>query len=148
LRLLEVSDVDEEPTWCEPVEFLATLPQVIKVVREIPGVDGHSYWLAELAHSLVLTTGQNISHLVIAPIFNGTSVEAGVVSLDEATRALVPQLFGPRWGDALHRGRCIVLRVGYVLDRSLLSDQELALSKATYVATALAEALTDSDSAD
>jgi hypothetical protein len=141
LKLIEVSNVDEEPSWRSPSELLARLPLEITILRDIPGADVQVYWLAEMTRPLGLAEGKSITHLVVAPMFGGDFVRAGVVTLDAGKPVLWRHIFGRRWGDIIDGGQHIAIRIGYVLDQSLVNDRELVLTKATYVATVLAEAL-------
>jgi len=93
----------------------------VTLLRELHGPDRPDYWLGALSQPVhwVSEAGGSfeVTHIVLASQWEGTRVRAGVTRLP--------------------------VGIAYVLDPSLLDDEQLDVSKISYVATGVAD---DADS--
>jgi len=93
------------------------LPLRVTVLREIPGPDRPDYWLGKLEEPFRWTSKEDgdfeISYLVLAAQWDDTGVSPGITRLP--------------------------VGIAYVIDDSLIDDDELGLDKIRYVAHAVAD---------
>ena len=106
---LTITSVDYAPR-----DLHEQVPIVVDLIREIPGDDRPDYWLAALKTPirwLVENHVREVTHLVIAARWEGTTIGAGAQSLP--------------------------IGIAYVTDQSVLDDEHLDLAKCAYVAIGL-----------
>lgn len=97
-----------------PGDLYAQVPIVVDLVRQIPGDDRPDYWLGALKtpiHWLVENHVREVTHLVVAARWEGTTIAAGAQSLP--------------------------IGIAYVTDQSVLNDAHLNLATCAYVAIGL-----------
>jgi len=74
-------------------------------------------------------------------MFSGDFIQSEGVALTPENREFVHALFGEEWSALIGAGKCIVVRLAYVVDPSLTNDANLTFSKCLYVGAAVAEAV-------
>ncbi len=98
-----------------PGELHEQTPFEIKLLRQIPGSDRPDYWLGELTNQLRWIKDNHerfITHVVVASRWVGTTIEPKVKDLP--------------------------IGISYVLDSSILTDEQLDFDKCAYVAIGIA----------
>lgn len=94
-----------------PGDLYDQVPIVADLIREIPGEDRPDYWIAKVQHPITWLKDnipQEITHLILAARWQGTSIAPGVENLP--------------------------VGIAYVTDLSLLDDGHLDFKKCAYVA--------------
>jgi hypothetical protein len=87
----------------------------VDLVRQIPGPDRPDYWIAALEMPLSVAVdnhGRKVTHLILAARWVGTAIAQGI--------------------------KHIPVAVAYVIESTLLTDEQLSFAKCRYVAIATA----------
>ena len=106
---IRVTSIDDGPA---APGLAAAVPFEAEVVRRLPGPDRPDYWLVAL-DSPVTCRGRAVSHLVVAPAWEGCDLSPGATG--------------------------VPLAIAYVTDDSLLTDAALSFDKAVPVTLGTAD---------
>jgi hypothetical protein len=90
-------------------------PVIVDLVRQIPGPDRPDYWIAALETPLSMPAehhDREVTHLILAARWVGTAIASGI--------------------------KHIPVGIAYVIESSLLTDEQLSFAKCRYVAIATA----------
>jgi hypothetical protein len=103
-----------------PKQLADLAPLATDLVRQIPGPDRPDYWIAALESPITVVIDnldQRITHFILAPRWEGTTIASGVMHLP--------------------------LGIAYVTDLSLLDDSTLDFGKCHYVAIGMGSDTSD-----
>jgi hypothetical protein len=101
---LTSADVD-----CCPDELNEQLPVTISIVRQIPGSDRPDYWLAKCETPLYWKERSlTINNIIVGCRLSGVEIKKGIGN--------------------------VTLNIAYVIDESILRDNELSFDKCIYIA--------------
>ena len=98
-----------------PEDLYEQVPIVVDLLRQLPGDDRSDYWLGAVRTPirwLADNRPREVTHLVIAARWEGTSISPGV--------------------------RNLPVGISYVTDQTILNDNNLVFAKCAYVAIGIA----------
>ena len=97
-----------------PRDLADKAPVTVDLIRQIPGPDRPDYWIATLEMPLAVVDNHDreVTHLILAARWVGTAIAAGM--------------------------KHVPVGIAYVIDSSLLTDEQLSFAKCRYVAIATA----------